>query len=214
MKTILAGLACVTTVATLLAVRPVTAGEVNCGSVAACGFGKLVDTKTGTLTIVGGDKATFTERVYENSRTGLFTYVFTVDNLGKAELASVNTLTAASGDHFDLSDKYGVVTGLTSSAYGSVAFEFSPLSLTVCFESSAAGCTDSLAKGTHFTFYAQSANGPQAGQFLVAGSGPTASSFALDPTPESRTLIFLAITALFLTIGIPFAVRHWRTRGA
>jgi hypothetical protein len=214
MKTIGSILACLIVAAALSMASPVRASEVNCASVAACGFGTLVDTKTGTLTVSKGDKVTFTERVYRNSHTGLFTYVFTVDNFGRAPLASVNTLAAAGGDHFDVSGKYGVITGATSSAYTSAAFEFDPSNLTVCFESSSAGCSDSLARGTHFTFYAQSANAPQDGQFLVTGSGPTAGSFALDPTSEPRAFVFLGITLLFLAVAIPFAVRRWRTHGA
>jgi hypothetical protein len=208
MKAISAALACLTLAVALLVSSPARAGEVNCAKLGACGFGTLVGSKAGTVLISKGDRVAFIERVYRNSRTGLFTYVFTVDNAGRAELASINTLTVAGGDHFDMGDKYGVITGLTSSAYGSVAFDFNPLNLTVCFESSSVGCTDSLAKGGYFTFYVQSANGPQAGQFSVTGSDPAPS---LDPTPEPRTLVFLGLALVFLTAGVPFAIRHWRT---
>jgi hypothetical protein len=195
------------------------AGEDNCSNPASCGFGSVVvGTATGTLSSGHGDSASFIETVYYNSSTLLYSYVFTLDNFG-ATLASANTLTLLpSGDHFNASDSWGVVTTLTTANYLHDAFAFNPGSLTVCFDLGPTGCTDSLTKSSlhdQFTFYAQSANGPTTGSLSVADGGTTTQTRnSLDPAPEPRALVFLEITVLLLAVGIPFADRRLRERAA
>jgi hypothetical protein len=199
-----------------LAAVPAKAGDVNCANPTSCGFGTATGytTSGAVLTSLGGDNATFTESVYENA--GIYTYVFTISNSGNT-LASANTLGDTNGDHFASTDSYGVLTGSTTSSYSSAAFAFNPGSLTVCFDLSSSGCTDSLtnnSKHNEFTFYVQSANGPTDGTLSVTNSGPTNTAFAWDPAPEPSALVLLGITVLLLAVGIPVADRRLRAHTA
>jgi hypothetical protein len=216
MKMMRSVLACIGGLALLvLAATPAKAGASNCVSISSCGFGSATTytTSGAVLTSLGGDNATFSESVYFNTSTDLYTYIFTVSNSGNT-LASANTLGLINGDHFVSTDSYGVIESSTSSAYSSAAFQFNPLSLTVCFESNSSGCLETLAKGQDFTFYVQSANGPIDGQLSVANSGPTNPAFSWDPAPEPSAFVFLGITVLLLAVGIPIADRRLRAHTA
>jgi hypothetical protein len=202
-----------------LAAVPARAGDVNCANPTSCGFGSAtVFGASGALTSLAGDKATFSETVYFNSSTGIYTYEFTVANVGGNTLSSANTLTLEPGpssvDHFNPGDSYGVVTGSTSSTFGTAAFQFNPLSLTVCFESNSSGCLESLKVGQDFTFYVQSANGPTTGLVAASNSGPTNEDPSWDPAPEPSAFVLLGITVLLLAAGIPIADHRLRTSAA
>jgi hypothetical protein len=196
-KRVLAGLA-VLAVFTLTS-RSARAGDMNCATVAACSFGTAIATDMGTTTGTGHN-ASYTETVYQNG--SVFTYLFTISDTTGPTLDYASTFTNSSSgsiDNFNCGNgsclNYGVINGL--STVNGTGFTFMDFSLQVGIKQ--------LGNGGTFAFYAQSGEGPTAGQIYVGDGGPTTPVGSLDPAYEPSVLTLLGSLLLLLLLGKPFA---------
>jgi hypothetical protein len=210
-----------------LAPQPARAGEVNCtfAGRGKCGsFGKIQDLTGGFLSGKNGkEDASFVETVWFDSKTDIYTYVFTIINAPKRKhfkpdsLSSADTLTLPGKDNFDLGSPYqwGVITSLTDISAKHAQFDTDTSGgtsfLNVCFDySSKKGCLNSLKPSDIFAFYVQSSEGPAAGDFQLLGSNEDSS---LDPKSDPKSAsepgvpLMLASLLVVLLLAMPIRAR-------
>lgn len=192
------------------------AADVDCGGSTpqpACNFGTQLVTYTLTnVPLAGGSgshSAQFSESVYKNG-SGIYTYVFAVNNLNSNFLDTLSTFAnSGSGDGFSCSGLLdcGVVgLGTGGSTVNDTSFIFNAGSLVVNFG-------QLLGPNNQFEFYVQSTGAPVAGQFNTGDKGSTLYDPSWNATPEPGVLTLLGSLLLVLLLGAPLATRL-RTRTA